>query len=163
MNHRATAAISVAPATATDRTAHLVFGLEPRAFRNMIVARGIRHARIGRRLIVRVDDVLEALDALAAQQGTGAPRRDVAVPEEKAGTANANPPWMDDVLARIHASDVLERRAVAWLAGHGSERSEDIVDAELRQRVRQIERRQRRRATIDRERADQGLPPRRWL
>jgi hypothetical protein len=33
MNHRATPTIPVAPATATDRTAHLVFGLGPRAFR----------------------------------------------------------------------------------------------------------------------------------
>jgi hypothetical protein len=62
---RATAALSVCPATATDLSAHAVFGLEARTYRALLAAEHIPHARIGRRVVARVEDVLSALDRIA--------------------------------------------------------------------------------------------------
>jgi hypothetical protein len=57
----------VAPVTVTDRTAPLVLGLEPRVYRELIARERVPHARVGRRVVARVEDVLVALDRLAAK------------------------------------------------------------------------------------------------
>jgi ligand-binding sensor domain-containing protein len=65
---RATSAIAVAPVTVTDLTAPIIFGLEPRQFRDLVRLENIEHARVGQRVVVRVDDVLEALARITARQ-----------------------------------------------------------------------------------------------
>jgi hypothetical protein len=162
---RATDAIAVSPATVTDRTAHLVLGLEPRSFRVLVASCGVRHVRVGRRLLARVDDILAALDAMAVEQGTGgageAPAPDG--PETASSEASeGEPQWLVDALETIRAGEVLYVRAKQWLASNGLGASDKITDPDLRRRVRQMESRDRRRVAIDRDRARQGLPPRRW-
>lgn len=68
LQQRATSSISVAPTTVTDRTAPLVLGLEPRVFRELVASRNIPHARVGHRIVARIEDVLGSLDALSAEQ-----------------------------------------------------------------------------------------------
>jgi hypothetical protein len=73
-------------------------------------------------------------------------------------------PWSEEMLLRqIKEDAALDRRAQQWLESHGPGRSDSIVgDPDLRRKVRRIESRDRRRAKIDQERANQGLPPRKW-
>jgi len=96
---RATAALAVAPATVTDRTAPLVLGLEPRAFRELVIDHHVRHARVGRgvgrRIIARLEDVLAVLDRLADD---AAPAEDAPAPEEPSATSSDG---VDGVLAMI--------------------------------------------------------------
>ena len=69
LKSRATTELAVAPLTCTDRTAPVVFGLEPRAFREFVARERIAHARLGQRVIARVVDVLAALDRLRVTDG----------------------------------------------------------------------------------------------
>lgn len=62
---RVTDSLSVTPATVTDRTAPVVLGLEARAFREFVLRLGVRHVTVGRRVVARVSDVLDALDRAA--------------------------------------------------------------------------------------------------
>jgi hypothetical protein len=157
---RTTASIAVAPVTVTDRTAHLVLGLEPPALRALVSSRGIRHVRVGRRLLVRVDDILEALDTMAIEQGTVGT---MAARVQSEACGDETPPWTEEmVIERIRFDCVLHERAKEWLAANGAGASDRVTDPDLRRRVLQMERRDRRRATIDRDRASKGLPPRRW-
>jgi hypothetical protein len=176
------ASIAVAPVAVTDRTAPAVLGLEPRVFRAFIASRRIPHARIGRRVVVCVSDVLDAIDALATEQGHGTarPSRDLDANELTAdeilarigrvrsaardpGSPSQVEPWSEErVLADLRADSVLEKRAQEWLATRGSKRIEDIADPSLRGRVLRVERRHRRRAGIDAKRASKGLATRRW-
>jgi hypothetical protein len=87
---RSTAALAVAPATVTDRTAPLVLGLEPRAYRELVSRLHVPHARIGRRVVARVDDVLAAFDRIARADGAVEPE----APAADFDTA-------DDVLRRL--------------------------------------------------------------
>jgi hypothetical protein len=75
---KATAALVVAPITVTDLTCAVVLGLEPRVFRELVVDARIPHARIGRgkdrsghRVIVRVEDMLAAIDRIARRGDVG--------------------------------------------------------------------------------------------
>lgn len=58
---RETDRVAVAPVLISDRTAPSLCGLEPRAFRAFILARGIPHVRHGKRLLVRARDLAEAI------------------------------------------------------------------------------------------------------
>jgi hypothetical protein len=87
---RATTALAVVPLTITDRTAPHVLGLEPRAFREFLVERSVPHVRLGRRVVARVDDVLEALGLAAVTTEAG----ELATVVDDESSA-------DDVLARI--------------------------------------------------------------
>jgi hypothetical protein len=65
---RATSGLAVAPVTVTDRTAPLVLGLEPRAYRELVTRWRVPHARIGRRVVARVEDVLAAFDRVSRER-----------------------------------------------------------------------------------------------
>ncbi len=65
---RATSVLAVAPVTITDRTAPLVLGLEPRAYRELVTRFRVPHARIGRRIVARVEDVLAAFDRISRER-----------------------------------------------------------------------------------------------
>ena len=67
---RATADTPIVPATVTDLTAPTVLGLEPRQFRELVAREAIAHARVGHRMIVRLDVFLEALDRMAERSRT---------------------------------------------------------------------------------------------
>ncbi|HEV3189112.1 MAG TPA: hypothetical protein VGY54_01375 [Polyangiaceae bacterium] len=67
----ATGALAVLPVTVTDQSAPAIVGLEARQFREFLRAERVRHARLGKRVIARVDDVLEALDRVAGRQASG--------------------------------------------------------------------------------------------
>ncbi len=88
---RATERLALAPVTVSDRTAPLVLGLEPRAFRALVERERIPHATIARRTVCRVEDVLAALDRLVTRP-EGEPVRE---PTER------QPESVDAVLARI--------------------------------------------------------------
>jgi len=45
----------------SDASAFAAVGLSPRQFRDLVRERGIRSARVGRRTVVRLDDLLAAL------------------------------------------------------------------------------------------------------
>jgi hypothetical protein len=62
----ATSSLAIAPATVTDRTCAAVTGLEPRAFCELVSREKIPHARIGRRVVVRLDDFLAAVARLSS-------------------------------------------------------------------------------------------------
>lgn len=97
---RATSSLALAPATVTDRTAPLVLGLEPRVFRELVAARRIRHAVVGRRLVARVDDVLEALglgDASSLDDERGESER----PSASTVASAPRRAGVDAILARI--------------------------------------------------------------
>ncbi len=83
---RPTASLAVAPATVTDRTAPLVLG----AYREFVTRLAVPHARIGRRIVARVDDVLAAFDRIA---------RDV--DDTEPATASEAFETADDVLRRL--------------------------------------------------------------
>lgn len=72
VSRRATAELSVTPVTVTDRTAPAVLGLEPRVYREYVIRHGVRHTMIGRRMVCRVSDVLDALDRAAVDGATTA-------------------------------------------------------------------------------------------
>lgn len=91
---RATGSLAVAPAAVSDRTAPLVLGLEPRAFRELVVRLHIRHVRIGRRVLATVADVLAALDGAASADQEQAP----VVPD---GSADGDLASVDDFLGAI--------------------------------------------------------------
>jgi hypothetical protein len=69
---RATSALSVAPATVTDRSCALVLGLEPRVFRALLTRFDIPCLHVGRRVVARVDAVLSAFDRVSTAAGTTA-------------------------------------------------------------------------------------------
>lgn len=73
---RATDTIAVTPIAITDRTAHAVLGLDPRPFRDAVIALGVRHRIVGRRMIVLVADFVSALERSG---GDAAPARDAEV------------------------------------------------------------------------------------
>lgn len=58
-----TAALVANPATISDLTCH-VHGLEARQFRELVAREEIPHVRIGRRLVVRTEAFLAALERL---------------------------------------------------------------------------------------------------
>jgi hypothetical protein len=60
---RPRAPVGVAPVTCTDRTCFQVFGLEWRTLRTFLDVHGIRYQYVGRRPVVLVSAVLEALVA----------------------------------------------------------------------------------------------------
>ena len=66
---RATSSLAVSPLAVTDRTCAAVLGIEPRVFRELLVRESVSHARLGRRVVARVEDVLAALDRLAVAPG----------------------------------------------------------------------------------------------
>ena len=72
---KATDALNVTPATVSDRTCAAILGLEPRVFRDLLVREGIQHAKIGRRVVARLEHVLAEIDRLATQatDATSAP------------------------------------------------------------------------------------------
>lgn len=92
----ATSALAVAPVTCTDRTAPIVFGLEPRVFRGLLARQQVPHARLGKRVIARVEDVLAAIDRLASK-GAADDGNEAAPAEDVEPTADA-------ILARIGRS-----------------------------------------------------------
>ncbi len=94
---KATASIAIAPATVTDLTAAQVLGLEPRPFRELLVREAVRHARVGQRVIARVEDVLAALDSVAERQRSGADSERV----EDERKADEDGPGVNGLLARI--------------------------------------------------------------
>jgi hypothetical protein len=75
----------VAPVTVSDLTAPAVLGLEPRSYRELLMREAVPHARLGHRVVARVEDVLEALDRIAG----------------RGGEAVAEPSGTDRILARI--------------------------------------------------------------
>jgi hypothetical protein len=71
-----TGTAGVPSVTFTDEHALAATGLEPRRFRELVKARGIPFARVGRRMVVRVDDWLRAVDALSGAAPRPAPAWD---------------------------------------------------------------------------------------
>jgi len=92
---KATAALSVAPATVTDRNCAAVLGLEGREFRDLLVREHVPHARRGQRVIARVEDVLLVVDRLASASSGPAPA------STEPSTADDGGPGVDGILARI--------------------------------------------------------------
>jgi len=91
---RATSALAVAPALVTDLTAPVVVGLEAWQFRQLVKDEHIPHARVGQRVIAKVEDVVSAVEELGRRQ-TGAPANDDApAPATSGRTA-------DGILARM--------------------------------------------------------------
>jgi hypothetical protein len=78
----------------TDRSCAAVLGLEPREYRELVVGEHVPHARRGQRVICRLDDVLLAVDRLAASATS---------PAEAASAADDTDagPGVDGILARI--------------------------------------------------------------
>ena len=70
---RATAAVSVAPPLVSDLTAPHLVGLDGRPFRDFLRAAKIPHAIVGRRVLARLELVVEAVDRLAATGSTETP------------------------------------------------------------------------------------------
>jgi hypothetical protein len=91
---RVTSALAVAPATVTDLTSPVVLGLEPRCFRELLAREKIAHARIGRRVVARLEAVLAAVDRLSSE-GASAP------PGGSAPDTLDEEPSADQILARI--------------------------------------------------------------
>jgi hypothetical protein len=89
LSPRATDALAVVPITVTDRTCALVLGLEPRVYRALVVRERIPHARLGRRMVARIEDILAVFDRLA--HGTTSPD----LPEDQ----TSQPDTADAVLA----------------------------------------------------------------
>ncbi len=56
------------PVTFTDANAPIVVGLSPRQLRTFVREHRVPHARVGRRILVRVDRFLEAVDLLSGAQ-----------------------------------------------------------------------------------------------
>jgi hypothetical protein len=75
----------------TDRSCAAVLGLEPRAYRELVARERIPHVRLGRRVVVRVADIIAALDRIAEDDG--------AVDEKPMG--RAGPEGVDRVLGLI--------------------------------------------------------------
>ena len=83
--------VPVAPATVTQDTALPVLGIESRPFREAVHKYGIRHMRLGRLLVVRVADFLEALERIGGQ-----------VPNDTEAPADGTPVMsVDEMLARV--------------------------------------------------------------
>ena len=61
---KATAALSITPVLISDENAAAVVGLEPRQFREFVRRHAIEHACDGKRLLVRVDVFLAAVQSL---------------------------------------------------------------------------------------------------
>ena len=76
LHPRQTDALIVTPVTVTDRTCAAVLGLEPRVYRELVVRERIPHARLGRRIVARIEDVLVAVDRLAGADAVDAPEAD---------------------------------------------------------------------------------------
>ncbi len=87
---RATEALAAMPALVSDLTAPLLVGIEPRHFREFLSRERVPHARVGHRVIARMEHVVAAIDRLAAL--TAAPRADDG--GERAETA-------DEILAEL--------------------------------------------------------------
>lgn len=88
---RTTSALIAAAATVSDLTAPLIVGLDGRPYRELLDRENVPHAHIGKRVVARLEHVLEAIDRIAARTEHAKPLE--ATPEP-ARTA-------DDVLARI--------------------------------------------------------------
>lgn len=93
---RRTAALAVAPVTVTDLTCAVVLGFEARPFREFLSRERVAHTRLGRHVVARVEDVLEALDRLRVEQGE--PQRAGADDQEHDAD---EPRSVADVLRRI--------------------------------------------------------------
>jgi hypothetical protein len=92
MRPRATAGLAIAPATVSDLTAPAVIGIEAWQFRTLLQRERVPHARLGKRVVARVDHVLAAIDRLALEAvKTEAPSVDRVDAE----------PTTDAILARI--------------------------------------------------------------
>jgi hypothetical protein len=74
---KTTASLSVAPVIVSDESAAVVVGLEPRQFREFVVRHQIPHARDGRRLLVRVDSLLAAMERIESSAPAPAPEGEV--------------------------------------------------------------------------------------
>ncbi len=93
---RATQTLVVAPATVTDLTAPAVIGLEARTFREFVGREHVPHARLGHRIVARVDDVLAALDRVARRAKDDKPASDEPAPD-----GDEQPETVDGVLAAL--------------------------------------------------------------
>jgi hypothetical protein len=78
LREKLTAAAPVASCTITDQSCAAATGFEPRQFRDFIFAKKIPHVRHGRRIVVRTDAWLAAIQRLEAQ---GEQSSDVAEPD----------------------------------------------------------------------------------
>jgi hypothetical protein len=67
------------PLLVTDRTASGLLGLSGRQFRLFLQENEVPHAKVGRRLVARVDRVLEVIDRLSAAEPRPAWSEDAAV------------------------------------------------------------------------------------
>jgi hypothetical protein len=91
---RATSTLAIAAALVTDLTAPALLGLEAWQFRELVKAERIPHARLGQRVIAKVEDVVVAVEQLGKRQ-SGAPANDDApAPSTSGRTA-------DGILARM--------------------------------------------------------------
>jgi hypothetical protein len=102
---KATASLAIVPLTVSDLTAAAIVGLEPRPYREFLRAERVRHARLGRRVVARVEDVLAAIDRVADRQ---------AIEGHPVGDVDAEPDAGAVLLARIgHVRSAGTRRAGA--------------------------------------------------
>lgn len=92
-----TSTLAVVPVTVTDRTCAAVLGLEPRVYREWLVAAGVPHTRIGRRVVARTDHVLAALTRSACS----ATSVDLPSVDAERDDDDDQPTTPDGVLARI--------------------------------------------------------------
>jgi len=90
---RATSALTLQPEYVSHRTAPLVLGLEPRAFREWVAREHIPAVRIGKRLLVRLQDALAVLDRASGRDASQP------APEEPASAGG-----VDRVLALVGRS-----------------------------------------------------------
>ncbi len=91
---RATSTIAIAAALVTDLTAPVVVGLEAWQFRQLVKDERIPHARVGQRVIAKVEDVVSAVEQLAKRQ-SGAPANDDPLAPATSGRT------ADGILARM--------------------------------------------------------------
>ncbi len=68
-----------APVTFTDANAPAIVGLSPRQLRAFVVRHSVPHCRAGRRMVIRVDRFLEAVDRLSGAEPRAAWSEDAIV------------------------------------------------------------------------------------
>jgi len=78
------------PVMVSQLTALVVLGVTPRRFRELVLEHGIRHARLGKLVLVAVDDWLTAMAKLSTQPEATQP-----------ATSTSTAPTVDDYLRRL--------------------------------------------------------------
>ncbi len=91
-----------APVTFSDANAPAVVGLSPRQLRAFVLRHSVPHCRAGRRMVVRVDRFLEAVDRLSGAEPRAVWSEDaiVAMAAQPLRRASSGPPPASKRMAR---------------------------------------------------------------